>query len=330
MCCFYMLPRISFVLLHRVHSFFNFTLSALLPFSCIFEHPTCLLSIIIFRCCTPTTFSYLPFLHSGAEAKRGIKPCIFVNGTHTRTAILMRLDRRARSYRKLDCFDPIFTIREYLSYKGSNPWPDDWEFKTTYSTAHIHGGPRRYIHLLELLPHILPLSGRYEPLVKMCRQKCFASISQFWPKKSRRARQAIEAYLQRVDPQENTSEGKNSAHLGDPSQSMALQESNASEGKDSGLSGDPSPSLQSRKDGERPEVQEGVQPVDSQGNTSGEFLGLLGDPSISSQRREDDSEKPEGPVDIQPFNLNIRPYMHVWIVSLSVLLLLFSAFIVTS
>ncbi|KAF9543379.1 hypothetical protein CPC08DRAFT_770246 [Agrocybe pediades] len=166
----------------------------------------------------------------------------------------------------------------------------------------------------------------------MCRQKCFASITQFWPKKSRRARQAIKAYLQRVDPQEDTSEGKNPGHLGDPSQSMAIQESNTYEGKDSGLLGDPSPSLQSRKDGEWPKVQpqEGVQPVDSQENTSGEFLRLLGDPSVSSQRREDDSEKPEGQVDIHPFDFNIRPYMHVSIVSLSVLLLLFSAFIVTS
>ncbi|KAF9556601.1 hypothetical protein CPC08DRAFT_90201 [Agrocybe pediades] len=34
-------------------------------------------AIIIFRCCTPTTFSYLPFLHSGAEAKRGILKALF-------------------------------------------------------------------------------------------------------------------------------------------------------------------------------------------------------------------------------------------------------------
>ncbi|KAF9553253.1 hypothetical protein CPC08DRAFT_673434 [Agrocybe pediades] len=266
-------------------------------------------------------------LHNGLGNGMGV----YIRENYSPESFLVRLDGKARSYRKIGCFDPIFTIPEYLSFKRCNPRPRVWEIQEKYNTVHVHGGPRCYMHLLELLPHILPLSGRYEPLVTMCRQKCFASISQFWPKKSRRARQAIEAYLQRVDPQENTSEEKNPVLLGDPSQSMALQESNASEGKDSGLSEDPSPSLQSRKDGERPEVQEGVQPVDSQENTSGEFLGLLGDPSVSSQRREDDSEKPEGQVlDIQPFDFNIRPYMHVSIVSLSVLLLLFSAFIVIS
>ncbi|KAF4613271.1 hypothetical protein D9613_010716 [Agrocybe pediades] len=59
-----------------------------------------------------------------------------------------------------------------------------------------------YVFLLDLLPHILPLSGRYEPLVMMCRKKCFSSRSQIWPKKSRRARQAIDTYLRRMDLQE--------------------------------------------------------------------------------------------------------------------------------
>ncbi|KAF9550449.1 hypothetical protein CPC08DRAFT_323142 [Agrocybe pediades] len=56
-----------------------------------------------------------------------------------------------------------------------------------------------YMFLLELLPRILSLSGRYEPLVTMCRTKCLASLSRCWSKKSRRARQAIETYLQRID-----------------------------------------------------------------------------------------------------------------------------------
>ncbi|KAF9545179.1 hypothetical protein CPC08DRAFT_393611 [Agrocybe pediades] len=56
-----------------------------------------------------------------------------------------------------------------------------------------------YMLLLDLLPHILSSSGRYEPLVTMCRTKCLASLSRCWPKKSRRARQAIENYLQRMD-----------------------------------------------------------------------------------------------------------------------------------
>ncbi|KAF9539038.1 hypothetical protein CPC08DRAFT_504472 [Agrocybe pediades] len=61
----------------------------------------------------------------------------------------------------------------------------------------------KYMLLLDLLPRILSSSGRYEPLVTMCRTKCLASLSRCWPKKSRRARQAIDAYLQRMDLEEN-------------------------------------------------------------------------------------------------------------------------------
>ncbi|KAF4611426.1 hypothetical protein D9613_004435 [Agrocybe pediades] len=88
-----------------------------------------------------------------------------------------------------DILHGIFTIREYFSgkfrdrIKPEQRWP-------------------LYIILMDLIPHILPLSGRYEPLVTMCREKCFASISQFWPKESRRARQAIETYLQRMDSED--------------------------------------------------------------------------------------------------------------------------------
>ncbi|KAF9559639.1 hypothetical protein CPC08DRAFT_507350 [Agrocybe pediades] len=60
-----------------------------------------------------------------------------------------------------------------------------------------------YMLLLDLLPRFLSSSGRYEPLVKMCRTQCLASLSRCWPKKSRRARQAIDAYLQRMDLEEN-------------------------------------------------------------------------------------------------------------------------------
>ncbi|KAF9554824.1 hypothetical protein CPC08DRAFT_712575 [Agrocybe pediades] len=60
-----------------------------------------------------------------------------------------------------------------------------------------------YMLLLDLLPRFLSSSGRYEPLVKMCRTKCLASLSRCWPKRSRRARQAIETYLQRMDLEEN-------------------------------------------------------------------------------------------------------------------------------
>ncbi|KAF9559630.1 hypothetical protein CPC08DRAFT_506914 [Agrocybe pediades] len=59
-----------------------------------------------------------------------------------------------------------------------------------------------YMLLLDFLPRILSLSGRYEPLVTMCKTKCLASLSRCWPKKSRRARQAIDAYLQRMELEE--------------------------------------------------------------------------------------------------------------------------------
>ncbi|KAF4621658.1 hypothetical protein D9613_012805 [Agrocybe pediades] len=59
-----------------------------------------------------------------------------------------------------------------------------------------------YILLLELLPRILPLAGRYEPLMDMCRKKCLSSLSQFWPRKSKLARRTIDDYLCRMDSQE--------------------------------------------------------------------------------------------------------------------------------
>ncbi|KAF4612326.1 hypothetical protein D9613_004623 [Agrocybe pediades] len=60
-----------------------------------------------------------------------------------------------------------------------------------------------YVLLMSLIPYILPLAGRYEPLVTMCKKKCLASISQFWPKKSRRVRQEMDRYLRRVDSSNN-------------------------------------------------------------------------------------------------------------------------------
>ncbi|KAF4621687.1 hypothetical protein D9613_012816 [Agrocybe pediades] len=95
----------------------------------------------------------------------------------------------------------VITMREYIkfyvNYYKSIP--------KTRRSAINDDGPQQwplYIFLLDLLPHILPLSGRYEPLVTMCRKKCLSSLSQFWPKKSRRARRAIDSYLRRMDSQE--------------------------------------------------------------------------------------------------------------------------------
>ncbi|KAF4613125.1 hypothetical protein D9613_010713 [Agrocybe pediades] len=94
----------------------------------------------------------------------------------------------------------VTTIHEYLQVQTP-------QVRNTGQAMSIKPGeqPQRwllYMFLLDLLPHILPLSGRYEPLVTMCRKKCFSSRSQIWPKKSRRARQAIDTYLRRMDLQE--------------------------------------------------------------------------------------------------------------------------------
>ncbi|KAF4618490.1 hypothetical protein D9613_009749 [Agrocybe pediades] len=89
----------------------------------------------------------------------------------------------------------IRTIREYFrilpQLDDQDPWINDPSGRER----------EHYLSLLDFLPRILSLSGRYEPLVTMCRKKSFASLSLVWPKQARRARQAMERYLQRVDPQ---------------------------------------------------------------------------------------------------------------------------------
>ncbi|KAF9547270.1 hypothetical protein CPC08DRAFT_364986 [Agrocybe pediades] len=118
----------------------------------------------------------------------------------------------------------LFTIQEYLYYKhGMDKWPwksihrkqfqrqrqyqrwqewQEWREQQKALRKEQQKWPL-YMFLLDILPRILSSSGRYEPLVTMCRTKCFASLSQFWPKRSRRARQAIDAYLQRMDLEES-------------------------------------------------------------------------------------------------------------------------------
>ncbi|KAF4621655.1 hypothetical protein D9613_012794 [Agrocybe pediades] len=92
----------------------------------------------------------------------------------------------------------LFTMREYFEIKSQPPQPWPYRMSIKY---HWQEWPT-FIFLLDLLPHILPLAGRYEPLMDMCRKKCLSSLSQAWPKKSRRARQAIDSYLRRMDSQE--------------------------------------------------------------------------------------------------------------------------------
>ncbi|KAF9556192.1 hypothetical protein CPC08DRAFT_765393 [Agrocybe pediades] len=87
----------------------------------------------------------------------------------------------------------ISTLERYLSYKTSN--------YDSFRRVQLQEWGR-YVLLMDLIPHILPLAGRYEPLVAMCKKKCLASISRFWPKESRRVRQEMDRYLRRVDSQE--------------------------------------------------------------------------------------------------------------------------------
>ncbi|KAF9536454.1 hypothetical protein CPC08DRAFT_774101, partial [Agrocybe pediades] len=93
-----------------------------------------------------------------------------------------------------------FDIREHsMIHRKPDLWPDQilpvqYQRKQEWPL---------YMLLLDLLPRILSLSGRYEPLVTICRTKCLASLSRCWPNKSRRARQAIETYLQRMELEDN-------------------------------------------------------------------------------------------------------------------------------
>ncbi|KAF9558774.1 hypothetical protein CPC08DRAFT_819124 [Agrocybe pediades] len=92
----------------------------------------------------------------------------------------------------------VITMHEYFQIK-SDPVPKAWPM--SMKDERPQHWPL-YLFFLDLLPYILPLAGRYELLVDMCMKKCFSSLSQFWPKKSRRARQAIESYLRRMDSEE--------------------------------------------------------------------------------------------------------------------------------
>ncbi|KAF4621665.1 hypothetical protein D9613_012829 [Agrocybe pediades] len=92
----------------------------------------------------------------------------------------------------------VIPMREYFEIKSEpvqKTWPKEMQDERPQQWL-------QYLFLLDLLPHILPLAGRYEPLVDMCRKKCLSSLSQFWLKKSRHARQAIDSYLCRVDAPE--------------------------------------------------------------------------------------------------------------------------------
>ncbi|KAF9558765.1 hypothetical protein CPC08DRAFT_709347 [Agrocybe pediades] len=100
----------------------------------------------------------------------------------------------------------IITMREHFQLKADES-VQVWSVGKQSASSLPQQWPL-YKFLLDMLPRILPLTGRYEPLVDMCRKRCLSSLSQFWPKKSRRVRQAIDCYLRRVDEQGDVYEVK--------------------------------------------------------------------------------------------------------------------------
>ena len=56
-----------------------------------------------------------------------------------------------------------------------------------------------YSNYLAYLVEILPLAGRYPPLIDLCKTKAFAPMSMMFPAISRRARRAIDKYLKRME-----------------------------------------------------------------------------------------------------------------------------------
>ncbi|KAF9540107.1 hypothetical protein CPC08DRAFT_478640 [Agrocybe pediades] len=93
----------------------------------------------------------------------------------------------------------LMTLQEYFHVKSKPRHRSDaWDWNGEMKDKPPQHWPL-YVFLIDLLPHILPLAGRDEPLIDVCRRKCFSSLSQFWPKKSRRARRAIDNYLRRMD-----------------------------------------------------------------------------------------------------------------------------------
>jgi len=91
-------------------------------------------------------------------------------------------------------YRPIFSVNSmrWNKWKTSNRTPGTVE--VWY----------RYMAILEYLPIILPRAGRFPPLIHLCRTKSFAPLSMLFPDLSRRARQAITVYLDRMDSEIGT------------------------------------------------------------------------------------------------------------------------------
>jgi len=88
----------------------------------------------------------------------------------------------------------------------------DWAKANDKSRLHFDIGWLFYLAYLEYITEILPLAGRYPPLIEFCRTKAFAPMSMMFPALSRRARREIDKYLQRMEledePQTNGEVGR--------------------------------------------------------------------------------------------------------------------------
>ncbi|KAF9553286.1 hypothetical protein CPC08DRAFT_728006 [Agrocybe pediades] len=175
------------------------------------EHPWCWRRMISRRCSLgnqPVIMEFGPYI--GSRSKEW----------HERLGNMRKASRNAGIYSDSVIKNKIYTIPEFLHINKHRR--DTWlreEIDIHRQPIHSKRNDKPYVRLpaqyrrkqewplymllLDLLPRILSLSGRYEPLVTICRTKCLASLSRCWPKKSRRARQAIETYLQRMDLEEN-------------------------------------------------------------------------------------------------------------------------------
>jgi len=89
--------------------------------------------------------------------------------------------------------------RVLLSYAGIYSFASfDWK-NVGSSWEQCHQRWYTYLSYLDYLVEILPLAGRYPPLIDLCKTKAFAPMSMMFPAISRRARRAIDKYLKRME-----------------------------------------------------------------------------------------------------------------------------------
>jgi len=77
----------------------------------------------------------------------------------------------------------------------SLPWIH-WNFD---NNDHLTKPFYNYRGYLEYLVILLPRAGRFSPLIHLCKTKAFVPMSMMFPDRSRKARRAIAAYLDRME-----------------------------------------------------------------------------------------------------------------------------------